>query len=57
MICFRVYIILFVFYLDVIKELKSVSPFNLTVLHINDIHARVEQTDEYTGFCDKNEAG
>ena len=54
---FRVFIILFVFCLDVIKEFKSVSSFDLTVLHLNDIHARIEQTDKYTGFCDKDESG
>ena len=54
---FRDFIIVLVFVLDVIKEFKSVSSFNLTVLHLNDIHARIEQTDKYTGFCDKDESG
>ena len=54
---FRVLLSIFVLCLDVINELKSAYSFNLTVLHLNDIHARIEQTDKYTGFCDKNEAG
>ena len=31
--------------------------FNLTVLHVNDIHARIEQTNKYTGYCEKKDAG
>jgi 2',3'-cyclic-nucleotide 2'-phosphodiesterase (5'-nucleotidase family) len=31
--------------------------FNLTVLHVNDIHARIEQTNKYTGYCEKEDAG
>ena len=54
---FRFWVTIFVFCLDVINELKSAYSFNLTVLHLNDIHARIEQTDKYTGFCDKNESG
>jgi len=27
--------------------------FNLTVIHINDIHVRFEETDTYSGTCKK----
>ena len=53
----RTFIIIFVLCLDVFKELKWVSTLNITVLHLNDIHARIEQTNKYTGFCTKDDAG
>ena len=54
---FRTFIITFVLCLDVFKKLKLVSTLNITVLHLNDIHARIEQTNKYTGFCTKDDAG
>jgi len=27
--------------------------FNLTLLHVNDIHVRFEETDSYSGTCKK----
>ena len=43
--------------IDAAAKLRESDTIDLTVLHLNDIHARIEQTDKYTGFCDKNEAG
>ena len=35
---------------------NAANAFDLTVLHVNDIHARIEQTDKYLGYCTpKNE--
>ena len=42
----------------VLNNIGSVyAYFNLTVLHVNDIHARIEQTNKYTGYCEKKDAG
>ena len=30
---------------------------DLTVLHLNDIHARIEQTNKYLGFCKEEDVG
>ena len=54
---FLTFVITFVLCLDVFKEFKCVSTLNITVLHLNDIHARIEQTNKYTGFCSKDDAG
>lgn len=36
---------------------SSRGEFNLTILHTNDVHARVEQTNKYGGQCtDKDDA-
>ncbi|XP_033112625.1 snake venom 5'-nucleotidase-like [Anneissia japonica] len=32
------------------------SAFNLTILHTNDVHARLEQHDKHGGICDEAEA-
>ena len=30
---------------------------DITVLHLNDIHARIEQTNKYLGFCKEKDVG
>ncbi|XP_071955329.1 snake venom 5'-nucleotidase-like [Antedon mediterranea] len=35
--------------------LLSVSAFNLTILHTNDVHARFEQFNKYGGDCDTDD--
>ena len=32
------------------------ADFNLTILHTNDVHARVEQTNKYGGKCKDDDA-
>ena len=34
-----------------------VDGFELTVLHTNDIHSRIEQTNKYLGVCKKEDVG
>ena len=34
-----------------------VEGFELTVLHTNDIHSRIEQTNTYLGVCKKEDVG
>ena len=34
-----------------------VDGFQLTVLHTNDIHSRIEQTNKYLGVCKKKDVG
>ena len=34
-----------------------VGSFQLTVLHTNDIHSRIEQTNKYLGVCKKENVG
>ena len=34
-----------------------VDGFQLTVLHTNDIHSRIEQTNKYLGVCKKEDVG
>ncbi len=29
--------------------------FNLSIIHVNDIHVRFEETDTYSGTCKKEE--
>ena len=31
--------------------------FELTVIHVNDIHSKIEQTNKYCGACLKKDAG
>ena len=31
--------------------LDSVLSFEMTLLHVNDIHARIEETDKYSSTC------
>lgn len=31
--------------------------FELTVLHVNDIHVRMEETSEYSGACKEADKG
>ena len=33
------------------------SAIDLTILHLNDIHARIEQTNKYLGFCNDEDVG
>ena len=33
------------------------ASLNLTVLHVNDIHARFEETSKYSGNCDASQKG
>ena len=35
----------------------SVLGFKLTVLHVNDIHVRLEETNKYTGNCKAKDSG
>ena len=37
-----------------VAEIRS---FDLTVLHVNDIHVRLEQTDVYGGPCKDDDRG
>ena len=30
---------------------------DITVLHLNDIHARIEQTNKYLGYCKEKDVG
>ena len=30
---------------------------DITVLHLNDIHARIEQTNKYLGYCKEEDVG
>ena len=34
-----------------------VDGFELTVLHTNDIHSRIEQTNKFLGVCKKEDVG
>ena len=36
---------------------SSGSLFNLTVAHVNDIHVRLEETNEYSGVCKDADKG
>ena len=31
--------------------------YQLTILHTNDIHSRIEQTNKYLGVCSKKDQG
>ena len=31
--------------------------YQLTILHTNDIHSRIEQTDKYMGMCKAKDRG
>ena len=42
------------FILVLISSIKA--DFNLTILHTNDVHARVEQTNKYGGSCSDKDA-
>ena len=33
------------------------NAFDLTILHLNDIHARIEQTNKYLGYCKEKDVG
>ena len=33
------------------------NAIDLTILHLNDIHARIEQTNKYLGFCKDKDVG
>ena len=33
------------------------NAIDLTILHLNDIHARIEQTNKYLGFCKEEDVG
>ena len=33
------------------------NAIDLTILHLNDIHARIEQTNKYLGFCKEKDVG
>ena len=33
------------------------NAIGLTVLHLNDIHARIEQTNKYLGYCKEEDVG
>lgn len=58
---FRV-LIMIAFTMDIVtaaqissEQLTQKAALNFTVLHNNDMHARFEQTDQYTSNCDPNE--
>ena len=38
---------------SLIRNPRNNDAFQLTVLHLNDIHARIEQTNKYGGQCDE----
>ena len=38
-------------------SIVTYADYNLHVLHVNDIHARFEQTNEYSGRCSPQKAG
>ena len=33
------------------------NAIDLTILHLNDIHARIEQTNKYLGYCKEEDVG
>ena len=33
------------------------NAIDLTILHLNDIHARIEQTNKYLGYCKEKDVG
>ena len=35
----------------------SVATFELTVLHVNDIHVRIEETNQWSGNCREGDKG
>ena len=37
--------------------LHTTQALDLTVLHLNDIHARIEQTNKYLGYCKPKDVG
>ena len=43
---YQIYLTLFASVIIVVK-----ADFNVTILHTNDVHARVEQTNKYGGKC------
>ena len=42
---------------SIIRNPRNTDAFQLTVLHLNDIHARIEQTNQFLGLCDEDLAG
>ena len=42
------------FILGLVSIIKA--EFNLTILHTNDVHARVEQTNKYGGSCSSKDS-
>ena len=38
-------------------DIHQIDAIDLTVLHLNDIHARIEQTNKYLGFCKEEDVG
>ena len=37
--------------------IHSNNAIDLTILHLNDIHARIEQTNKYLGYCKEEDVG
>ena len=40
-----------------VSSFNFVRPFNLTVLHVNDIHSRFRETDVFGGTCKEKDKG
>ena len=48
--------VLYLFLVVCICTATICESFNLTILHTNDVHARIEQTNTYGGRCSNDDA-